>query len=112
MEAFRVYEDIFMHANILLTQLLQECTTWKLPNYCHWEAIKKTFKRHIYVANRLLGSFTGHVNMPLERPPNSKAFKRTFQWHIYTSSKASKLRGHWSGIFYWVFGCFLLYLLL
>jgi len=27
-----------------LTQLLQECATWNLPNYCHWKAIKKIFK--------------------------------------------------------------------
>ena len=41
---------------IPLTQLLQECATWKLPNYCTWEAIKKTFKEHI---ERLLG---GHLS--------------------------------------------------
>jgi len=38
-----------------LTQLLQECTTWKLPNCCHWEEIKKKFKRHIYVPYWLFG---------------------------------------------------------
>ena len=36
-----------------LTQLLQE-------------PVKKTFKGHIYVAHQMLGSFQGHVNMPLE----------------------------------------------
>jgi len=24
-----------------LTQLSQQCTTWKLPNYYHWEAITR-----------------------------------------------------------------------
>ena len=37
------------------------------------------------------------LNIPLKCPPNWKAFKRTFQWHIYMSSKASKrtLKGVW-----------------
>jgi len=31
--------EAFMSVKYPLTQLLRECANWKLPNYCHWEAI-------------------------------------------------------------------------
>jgi len=44
LKAFRGDKNSIMPVQYPLTQLLQECATWKLPNYCHWETIKKTFK--------------------------------------------------------------------
>jgi len=37
-EAFRRYENSIMPVEYPLSQLLQACGTWKLPNCCHWEA--------------------------------------------------------------------------
>ena len=48
--------------------------------------------------NKLSSSQVSYLCLLKNKFSNWKAFKRTFQWHIYTSSKASKSRGHWSRI--------------
>ena len=49
--------------------------------------------------NKLFRSQVSYLCLLTNQFSNWKAFKRTSQWHIYMSSKASKLRGHWSVTF-------------
>ena len=72
-----------------------------LPKYCKNVLLESfpiivAIKKKTYICNIPMVWET-LLNIPLKCPPNWKAFKRTFEWHIYMSSKASKrtLKGVW-----------------